>query len=491
MNSQSDGELLRDYAERRSEAAFAELVRRHIDLVYSAALRMCRSPSIAEDVTQSVFMALAQSPGRLVARPALSGWLHRTTQNLAANAVRAEVRRRAREQQAAAMTEPSPSADPAWEQLAPHLDDAIRELNDQDRDAVLLRYFQRKSAREIAATLGLNEEVAQKRVERAVVRLKGLLETRGVTISSTLILAALATHSVQAAPAGLAAAACSAALAHATATTGLTVTFFKFMAMTKLKATLVSAIALATITTPLAFQYHAQARLRGENDSLRQQLNQQVKLAAENERLSTLIEQSARTNSQLLPGAELNELLRLRGEVSRLRSESRELARLKNAETQNPVARLRQELAQMPERDIPELRSLKEDKWAQDAARGKLDTEEGVRETLGNLRRAAKIRFAFALGQALNKYIKTANGQLPNDVSDLKPFFDPPADDAALQRYQMLHAGKLSDLAPEEPVIAEKAAVDDQFDTLFKIGANSYIMEGVGRWSHLGFTNKW
>src|SRR5947209_8101678 len=105
MNSQTDQQLLRDYTRRRSEAAFAELVRRHVDFVYSAALRMVRDAHLAEDVTQSVFMALAKNARHLADYAVLSGWLHHTTQNLAANAVRSDVRRRAREQEAAAMND--------------------------------------------------------------------------------------------------------------------------------------------------------------------------------------------------------------------------------------------------------------------------------------------------------------------------------------------------------------------------------------------------
>src|SRR5207244_12138566 len=131
---------LRDYAGRWSEAAFAELVRRQVDFVYSAALRMVCDAHLAEDVTQSVFVALAQDARQLTDHPALSGWLHRTTQNLAANAVRSDVRRHAREQEAAAMNELlSTEPETVWEHIAPHLDEALGELNEGARDAVMLR----------------------------------------------------------------------------------------------------------------------------------------------------------------------------------------------------------------------------------------------------------------------------------------------------------------------------------------------------------------
>src|SRR6185437_8073679 len=142
MNDLTDQQLLRDYAARRTEAAFAELARRYVDFVYSAARRMVRDAHLAEDVTQSAFAALAQNAGQLAGRAVLAGWLHRTAQNLAANVVRSEVRRRAREQEAAAMNELLESDnDSVWEHIAPQLDDALGELSEADRDALLLRYF--------------------------------------------------------------------------------------------------------------------------------------------------------------------------------------------------------------------------------------------------------------------------------------------------------------------------------------------------------------
>lgn len=162
MNDQTDSQLLRAYAEDRSEPAFAELVRRHVDFVYSAALRMVCDSHLAQEVTQGVFVALAKNTAQLSDRPVLSGWLHRTAQNIAAQTVRTEVRRRAREQEAVAMNELlAHEPDAAWENVAPHLDAALGELSEPDRDALLLRYFERKSAREMAATLNVSEEAAQ------------------------------------------------------------------------------------------------------------------------------------------------------------------------------------------------------------------------------------------------------------------------------------------------------------------------------------------
>src|ERR1051325_375673 len=137
MTNLSDQQLLSCYCEERSEGAFAELVHRHIDVVYSSALRMVRDPHLAEDVTQAVFAALARQARGLAHRPVLSGWLHRTSQNLAVKMIRSDVRRRAREEEAVAMNElHSTESDAVWEQIAPHLDYALGQLTEADRDAL-------------------------------------------------------------------------------------------------------------------------------------------------------------------------------------------------------------------------------------------------------------------------------------------------------------------------------------------------------------------
>ncbi len=154
MNDSTDRLLLQAYAENRSEAAFAELERRYVNFVYSAALRMVREEQAAQDVTQSVFMALARNARNLARRNVLAGWLHRTTQNLASNAVRSEVRRRSREQQVTSMNESvSDESAAPWERIAPQLDAALAQLSQNDRDALLLRYFQNKRICEVAEIL--------------------------------------------------------------------------------------------------------------------------------------------------------------------------------------------------------------------------------------------------------------------------------------------------------------------------------------------------
>src|SRR5258708_6716775 len=127
----TDQELLHDYARHGSEAAFTELVRRHVDLVYSAAVRIARDSTSAEDITQNVFIALAKRAKHLTNLPVLAGWLHRTTRNIAANTIRSTIRRRVHEQEAATMNELLTSAnEDSWEDIAPLIDEALADLSD-------------------------------------------------------------------------------------------------------------------------------------------------------------------------------------------------------------------------------------------------------------------------------------------------------------------------------------------------------------------------
>ncbi|MES2697884.1 MAG: sigma-70 family RNA polymerase sigma factor, partial [Verrucomicrobiota bacterium] len=164
-----DPTLLRRYADERSEAAFAELVARHLPLVYTAAARRLSGDAHrAQDVAQLVFCALARDAHRLSRHATLTGWLYTTTRNAVVDVVRSERSRQAREKEAHAMQEISSDPEAAdWSRLKPVLDDALDHLAATDREAVLLRFFQGRAFAEIGAALGLSEDTARKRVERA------------------------------------------------------------------------------------------------------------------------------------------------------------------------------------------------------------------------------------------------------------------------------------------------------------------------------------
>jgi RNA polymerase sigma factor (sigma-70 family) len=203
MATVGDIELLNDYARTKSEAAFATLVDRYLNLVYSAAMRQVRDADLAKDVSQAVFIILARKAGRLGPKTILSGWLYRTACFASRDALKADYRRQRREQEAMKMEQEIYSDQALWEELSPVLDEAMQQLKPKDRDAILLRFFEDQSFREVGAALGSNEDAAQKRVSRALDKLRGFLRNRGVTASLIGLGGALLSDGAHAAPFGL------------------------------------------------------------------------------------------------------------------------------------------------------------------------------------------------------------------------------------------------------------------------------------------------
>jgi RNA polymerase sigma factor (sigma-70 family) len=248
--SASDMELLRDYDRRGSEEAFAALVRRHLNLVYSVSLRHVGAAAQAEEITQAVFVILARQAGRFGPNSILEGWLHETARLTALSFLRGERRRRFREQEAYLRSTLEQSTEASvWPQLEPLLDEAISRLGEKDRAAVMLRFFKEQSLREVAAALKVNEAAAQRRVHRAVERLRRFLTKRGMVVPAAVLTAAISAHSVHAAPAAMAASVTTVALAKGAVAGGSTLTIIqgalKLMAWTKMKT--VAGLAVATI----------------------------------------------------------------------------------------------------------------------------------------------------------------------------------------------------------------------------------------------------
>lgn len=229
-----DCELLRQYAEHGDEAAFAEVVRRHVDWVYSVALRLAGGDAhLAQDITQSVFTDCARHAEKLSRYDAPGGWLHTAARFAAAKAVDREQRRRAREQEAYAMQNETRSPEICWEQLRPVLDEAIGRLGERDRAVVVMRFFEGKSHREIGELAGLSEDSARKRVERAVEKLRAQFLKRGVGVTAALLGEAINADSIQAAPAGLSESISRTALANAAKASGIASLLLKpFLLMT-------------------------------------------------------------------------------------------------------------------------------------------------------------------------------------------------------------------------------------------------------------------
>jgi len=205
MDPIDDIELLREYVSRHSEAAFTTLIGKHLGLIYSAALRRVRDPNLAEEVAQTVCIALARKAHTLSHRSNLSGWLYQATRFAASQALRSQFNRQRRENEAAQM-QMNCNDDSAWESLAPVLDQAMDDLREKDREAVLLRFFENKSLEKVGAALGISEQAAKKRVARAVEKLRSCLSRRGPLLSAAAIGSLLSANAIQAAPAGLLAA---------------------------------------------------------------------------------------------------------------------------------------------------------------------------------------------------------------------------------------------------------------------------------------------
>lgn len=319
-----DRHLLEAYATSGTEAAFAELVRRHFNLVWSAAHRITGDADLARDVAQTVFTDLARKARHLRADTVLPGWLHRAACLAAHKVNRSNHRRTRREREAMELVEsnrspgePAAGAEPVLAQL----DDALDTLNRADRDAVLLRYFSKRSLGEVGQTLGVNEEAARKRVNRAVEKLRAWFARRGVETAGTTVIAALGLAGSQAAPAGLAGTVAAASFA-GMGTLGL----YETILLMKSKLAM-GLVAVAAVATPLTYQQIAVQRLRVENarlEAVQQQARTEAAAAA------------ARAAGTTADKAELEqlraehlELLRLRGEVGLLRAE---LARARAAE---------------------------------------------------------------------------------------------------------------------------------------------------------------
>ena len=464
MNEQTDQQLLRAYAERHSEAAFATLVQRYIDLVYSAAIRMVCDPHAAKDVTQSVFVVLAQNARQLTDRPTLAGWLHLTARNLAVKTIRSDARRRAREQEAAVMNELlSTHPDAGWEHIAPHLDEALGELNEPERDAVLLRYFKNHDLRTVGATLGISDDAAQKRVSRAVERLREFFAKRGVTVGASGLVVVISANAVQAAPVGLATAISTATvLAGKTIAAATTTTAVKTIAMTTLQKTLVGATLVAAVGIGI---YEAQqaSNLQSQVQKL---LKQQAPLAGQIQQLQTERDETTRQLAALRADNERlnrnsNELLKLRSEVALLRKQAVAVTSATAADENEAmdamlrdlngkVKLIKQRLDEWPGKKTPELQLLGGLDWLNAVASREMDSDDACRKAMSELRYAAKSKFGKAVNEALEEFAKSNNEQLPSALSQLAPYLKPPVD-SWLQGYEIAKPGWVHPPEPGSP----------------------------------------
>jgi RNA polymerase sigma factor (sigma-70 family) len=460
MQQHSDAQLLRGYARQRSEAAFGEIVARHADLVYSAALRQVDSPDLARDVAQTVFIDLARKARSLAEKlppdTSLVGWLYRSTRFAALNLVRHGQRRQAKERQAMEHVEtmnPTSEAALDWERVRPLLDEAISSLDEEDRDALLLRFFKNQDFRAVGLALGVSDDAAQKRVSRALDKLRDLLSHKGITTSGAALSVAISANAVQTAPVGLVATLSSAAIA-ATTVPHAAIAATKLIAMTTIQKAIIGAALVAAVGTGIHEARRASRlsdqlqTLQQEWDALAQRLQ---RLQHERDDATNRLAELQAETERLQSNQDHSELLKLRGEVARLQNELRQVTRAKTNGPSDPtevaaqawverVRLLKERFAQWPGRPTPELALLSEQDWLKEAANRELDSDEAFRMTMRNLRANARGEFSVAVNQALDEFAESNNGQLPSELSQLKLLLKPPLD-SILDGYEIAKPG--------------------------------------------------
>lgn len=313
--------LLHQYTAEHSEAAFRELVARYINLVYGTALRrLDGDQALAEDCAQTVFIDLARRAAQLSSGVLLGGWLYQHTCHVAATLARGERRRRYREKIAMELhtLHDDATSDPA--RLAPILDDVIQNLGDEDRTAIVLRFFEQRDFRSVGEALGTKEDAARMRVNRALEKLHQLLGKRGWTSSTVALGAALTAAGAATAPAGLASTLAATALASA-GFSSISFTFMHGFLMTKLKAAVLTTLLVGAVSTPWVLQQRTLNRQRAENQQTRAET---ARLTSEVARLNDLVARQA--GEQTEARQQQSELAKLRGEVAALRRQKTEAA---------------------------------------------------------------------------------------------------------------------------------------------------------------------
>ena len=459
----SDHELLRRYAHEGSQAAFAALVQRHIDLVHSAARRQVQSADVAEEVSQSVFLDLAREARRFDPNVPVVAWLHLVTRRTAIDIVRRETRRQQREQQAAELDAMKPTTRD-WTAVEPLLDEAVATLDDRDRTAILLRYFENKPLRDVGAALGLSDDAAQKRVSRAVEQLRAFFVRRGITIAAAGLAADLSARAVESAPATLGASIASAAgtMPHAAAAAAGA---GSFLAMTTLQKSLAVAV-LVTLGGTALFQARAVARQTDE--------------------IAALLAQTGHMNAELRALRHADETANAKLQETERRIDARLTAAIPATpadaalESQmqqwlEQVDRMKMFLAQRPEWNIPELKLLNEQDWFEAAATDPFGSDEQFRRATARLRDSAISWAQAKIFRALKAYLAAHDGLLPARAMDLAPYLDASLDPAILARYEVRQSGRASDVPPSHAsLILAPPPADPEFDAYMKIGLNSY-----------------
>jgi RNA polymerase sigma factor (sigma-70 family) len=448
----TDIELVRQYREG-SQAAFRELVRRHLNMVFSAARRQTRSPALAEEVTQSVFIKLATDAGRIGERTPLAAWLHLVTRHTAVNAARTESRRQSREQASIEISAMS-SSTPGWSNVEPLLDAAVASLRTVDRTAIVLRFFEGKSLREVGEALGSTEEAARKRVGRALEQLRALLLKRGVTVSSSALAADLTTHAIQIAPLNLSTTLLSGVSLPVGALPPAMVGAASTLAMTTMQKSLL----VATAVIAGGFSLYQTRTISRQSDDLAQLRKNYAALAAR--QTSGAAPLAASTQSAADAPRPTNPIS---GDGATA-ADRKVIATM--GDWVDRATRLRDLLKSAPMWVIPEFRALKEIDWLDDAKDATFETEADIQNAFSKARTAANQRVAALVRAGLKAHASAHSGMMPTSVEELAPYFDSAVDPA-----MQLNPAHGASLHPEtKQVILKRALEWEWFERTFSRG---------------------
>ncbi len=442
-----DQELLRAFAERKSETAFAALVQKHLPVIYAAAFRQTGDAHCAEEISLAAFTLLARKAGSLKLHPALGGWLYTTTGHLAARWRRGEGRRRRREQEAHAMKEAETQSDERTsETLRPMVDALILDLPERDRLAVLLRYFEGQAYTDIGQRLGLTENAARMRVDRALEQLRLQLHRRGIVSTTTALGVALTAQATLVPPAALGA---SITLGVSTAVAG---GGLLFLMNTSILKTGLAVAAVGICAGTVLWQRHENTRLQEEIASLQTPLKPARGLP-----------HSSTPSADASPTPE---------DFARLKSQVATLKETPATSWQERADILRELMGQYPEFQIPELALATPEDWL-DATKLPLISDEDYRRALAHVRTTVMVRFGEGLRKALRAYLNQGSGAFPTDPAQLAPYFPNPVNAEMWQHYKISPASRFPNIGVGgEYVLTVKSPVDPDYDSQVIVGPN-------------------
>ena len=458
-----DAKLLERYRSEGSEEAFAALVRRYLDLVYSVAYRQLGEYShLASDVCQEVFLALARKGKTLGPDVVLVGWLYRSAVFAAKTACRRERRRQARE--ALAMTEndePRGGDEIDWSGIRHALDEAIGALGETDRDVVCLRYFENRSFAEIGERVGMSENAARMRLNRALDKLNKLLRRRGIRCTAAVLGGAIGQQATLAAPGGLSVSIASAALSGAAtglggSTFGTALGLMNTMKVATGVASVASVIAVGVAVLQSTRLDSAQAAL---SDKVASKQRVQTDLSALRAELAELDASIAEARGRMVEPASVHGFTTEDFEIELEQWSLR-------------VVGMARYLDLHPQLRIPELDALTDKDWLDVAKRFELDNEADYRKALSEVRSQAKWKFIGKIRDALMAYLEESGGEWPSDPRQLAAYADSVVTDQILERYRVAQPGEWGgrpwkERAAVESAIIERGQVDPVWDTEF------------------------